>query len=674
MKRVLTIIAIFFTFVAQAVEPLRSSYSLNDNWMFFYASEHDSDNARYVELPHTWNDDVAVADHDYRRTTARYLRELYIPAEWSGKRLFLRFGGVQSVADVFVNGRHVGEHRGGYTAFTLEITHRVNYGANNQLLVEVSNSYRNDVLPLSTDQNLYGGIYRDVELLVTGKSIVTPLYYGSDGLFVVQQKVDANYASGVVRVHLSSPTSDNVAVNMRIVAPDGYEVVRRSVRATKIESGRTVEIPFEINYPELWSPASPSLYTVEVSLGDEESPMDFVSVKTGIRKISISEDNKLLINDKPLFVQGVNLAHDCHASGSAMSREQILSDLDQIEDLGANAIRSLGGPHADMLYDECDRRGILAWIDLPLTRSRYAFADVGYLPTVALQDNAKQQLQEIVAQNFNHPSVAMWGLFSLAWQRGDDVVPFIEELDALAHSLDASRPTVGYSNSNGAINFVTDLIVFRQDAGWMKGQFDDVEVWCDQLSSNRAWEALRYAVSYGEQGMMSHQDDEVRRAERGTHRLSERRQTLMHERYAAILPSSGIFWGMWLENMYDFATTRNSYGIDNSGLMDFDHRAAKDAYYLYRAMWNRRSGTLHIAERRWTERRDTLQNIKVYCSTGTPTLIVEGDTVAVREVAQCQYVADSVVVHQRATVRAVDATGGLRDSVGFTTHSLKARR
>lgn len=173
MKRVLTIIAIFFTFVAQAVEPLRSSYSLNDDWMFFYASEHDSDNARYVELPHTWNDDVAIADHDYRRTTARYLRELYIPAEWSGKRLFLRFGGVQSVADVFVNGRHVGEHRGGYTAFTLEITHRVNYGANNQLLVEVSNSYRNDVLPLSTDQNLYGGIYRDVELLVTGKSIVT---------------------------------------------------------------------------------------------------------------------------------------------------------------------------------------------------------------------------------------------------------------------------------------------------------------------------------------------------------------------------------------------------------------------------------------------------------------------------------------------------------------------
>ena len=170
MKRFCLLLMLFLGVVASG--SAREIYSLNSGWKFFYMEENSSDNAREVTIPHTWNLDAFVGNGSYRQTSANYLRNLYIPSEWQGKRLFLRFRGVQSVADVFINGRHVGDHYGGYTAFTFEITDNVSFGGNNSLLVAVSNAYRNDVLPTSTEENVYGGIYRDVELIVTDDAVL----------------------------------------------------------------------------------------------------------------------------------------------------------------------------------------------------------------------------------------------------------------------------------------------------------------------------------------------------------------------------------------------------------------------------------------------------------------------------------------------------------------------
>ena len=176
---ILTLWVLLLSLAASAAEPTRATYNLNDNWRFYYAADADATNARVVSLPHTWNSDVV--EGDYERTAANYTRELYIPEVWRGKRLFLRFGAVQSVADVFVNGSYVGSHEGGFTAFTFEITDKVRFGADNYLRVVVSNAMRSDVLPVSTDMNLAGGIYRDVDLLVTGENIISPLHHSSDG-------------------------------------------------------------------------------------------------------------------------------------------------------------------------------------------------------------------------------------------------------------------------------------------------------------------------------------------------------------------------------------------------------------------------------------------------------------------------------------------------------------
>ncbi|MBQ5704499.1 MAG: beta-galactosidase, partial [Alistipes sp.] len=175
MRRIfIFLISIFICASASA----REVYSLNDDWQFFYKLDTSSDNARRISLPHTWNLDALAGQGTYHQTTANYSRNIFVPAEWMGKRLFIKFHGVQSVADLFVNGHHVGEHRGGWTAFTFEITKHLEYGKENSLVVVVSNAYQNNVLPTSSEENLYGGIYRDVELIVTEPTTISPLYYG----------------------------------------------------------------------------------------------------------------------------------------------------------------------------------------------------------------------------------------------------------------------------------------------------------------------------------------------------------------------------------------------------------------------------------------------------------------------------------------------------------------
>ena len=216
---------------------------------------------------------------------------------------------------------------------------------------------------------------------------------------------------------------------------------------------------------------------------------------------------------------------------------------------------------------------------------------------------------------------------------------------------------------DGAINFITDLVSLRQNVGWTKGRFDDVAVWCQQLSSNKAWSALRYGVTYGEEGIITQQCDVIRRAERNTRHLPERRQRVMHEQYASIFSEADIFWGVWIDNMFDYSSSRRTYAMNYSGMVDYTHHKKKDVFHLYRTMWNKRRATLHIAERRWTERRDTLQQLTVYCSTGQPTLTVGCDTVELRDAGYGRWVADSVVMRGCVDVHATDATGRLRDSV-----------
>ena len=658
-------IATLLLLAACASVQAREVFPLNEGWRFFFKSENSSDNARHVTLPHTWNTDTGACGY-FLETTANYQNDMYVPAEWASKRLFVKFYGVQNVADLFVNGYHVGAHRGGSTAFTFEITDKIRFGEDNALLVVVSNNSRDDVLPASTDMNLYGGIYREAELILTGKTAVSPLHLGSEGVLVRQNSVTSALVEGEAEIYLTSAGESTCMLTLDITAPDGRKVFTKRQK-TRLD-GRPVVIPFSIADPQLWSPSSPALYRVTARIG-EETVTDSVTVRTGFRNIQVTTAGGLTINGERIPVHGVTLYHDNAISGGAVLAQDYDADLQQIRDLGANALRSAVMPHAQYLYDRCDEQGLLVWVDSPLHRSSF-LGDVAYFATPQFEQNGIQQLQEIIAQNYNHPSVVMWGIFSRLWMRGDDVTPYLRRLNDTAHAMDRSRPTVACSDQNGGLNFITDLIVWRQDVGWRKGSTDDVAVWRNQLQKN--WSNLRSGVCYGGSGFIGHKSYTAQAAPRSNW-MPEERQTRFHEEYVKNLQNDSLFWGTWINNMFDYGSARRPYGINGEGLVTIDRRERKDAYYLYRALWNERKPTLHIVDKRRSLRDRNRQAFSVYSSVGAPTLFVGADTVAMTQYAACQYRSDSVEIQGIVKVKAV--AGEQCDSVTLRVGNvLKPKR
>ena len=646
----------------------RQTFSLNDNWQFFFKVETSSDYARNISLPHTWNLDALAGQGEYLQTTANYSREIYIPSEWSNKRIFIKFYGVQSIADVFVNGNHAGEHRGGWTAFTFEITNHLRYGENNSLVVVVSNAYQNDILPTSTEENLYGGIYRDVELIVTEPTTISPLHYGSDGVFIHQNSISSNEVHATASVWITTLHDKACDLSITVRAPSGEAVFTKYVKG-KIESNHPIDIPFTIEEPLLWSPKEPNLYTITIGAGLRHE--DEVTVTTGFRTIEHTAKG-LKINGEYIPIHGVTLHHDRAAIGSALRTRHYDEDLEQIADIGANAIRSATAPHAQYLYNRCDELGLLTWVDIPFTRAPY-LGDIFYYATEKFKQNGLQQLHEIVMQNYNHPSVVMWGIFSLIWERGDYVLDYVRELNSTAKRLDPTRPTVACSNQNGDVNFITDLIVWQQNVGWERGSTEDLAIWRANLYKD--WGHLRSAVAYGEGGSIDQQTEEVIKPARIIERwLPERWQTEFHEGYAKHIAPDSIFWGVWINNMFDFGSARHTGGMSQRGLITFDRKDCKDAYYLYRALWNKKQPTLHLTEKRRNIRQDTIQQVKFYSSAKEqPILLVNKDTIAVKEVAPCQFISDSIIMHGRNKV--VVKAGELTDDETITIgNALKQRR
>lgn len=663
MKRYILLLLLLAGFWPSA--RAREVFPINEGWRFFFKSEKTSDNARHVTLPHSWNTDPQ-AQNFWLETTGNYQNGMYIPADWASKRLFVKFYGVQSVADLFVNGSHVGTHRGGATAFTFEITDKIRFGADNALLMVVSNSPRNDVLPTSTDMNLYGGIYREAELILTEPTAVSPLYLGSDGVLVHPQTVEPGKVEGEIEVHITSKGENNCTLNVEITSPEGTQVFAKRQRARL--DGKPVVVPFAVNDPSLWSPEQPALYTVTAAIG-EDSITDRVTVRTGFRSIGASTADGLTINGLRAPVRGVALYHDNALSGGTPTPEDHDADLRLIRTLGANALRSAVMPHAQYLYDRCDEQGMLVWVDAPLHRSTF-LGDISYYATPAFEQNGEEQLREIVAQNINHPSVVMWGIFSCLWTRGDDVVPYLRRLNETARTMDPSRPTAACSDQNGEINFITDLIVWRQDVGWRRGSTDDVIVWRDQLQKN--WSHLRSGVCYGGSGFIGHKSYTAQ-AEPHSNWMPEEKQTRFHEEYAKNLQNDSLFWGVWIDNMFDYGSSRRSYGVNGAGLVTLDRRERKDAFYLYKSLWNKDESTLHIVDKHRRLRDHPMQAFRVYSSAGTPTLVVGADTLALTEYAACQYRSDSVAVQGVVTVKA--AAGDLRDSVTIRVGNvLKPKR
>ncbi len=665
MKRVLVLFLLLISSVGTICG--RTVYPLSEGWRFQFAFENDADRARYVSLPHTWNGDALVGTYPYLRTQGTYFRTLYVPYEWAKKRVFLRFGSVENVADLFINGSYVDSHRGAGVAFTIEITDYLVRGEENEIFVAVSNTLRNDLMPAATERNCYGGIVREVDLLVTDPVTISPLYYGTDGLFVQTEKMDETRAEGQVRLHLSVPTPQAVEVNLRACDEDGnccFE--QRRVLKSNYDFSRPIEIPFSILEPRAWSPESPTLYRFSATVSAGESS-DEVHLLTGLRTVSLTPDG-LRINGQRVDLRGLALAYDHPARASLMSAREYDADFELLQEVGANALLSPAAPHAPYLYERCDREGMLARIDLPFIRTNF-LSDLIYYGSTDFEAHGIQLLREIILQHMNHPSVIMWGIFTDLKLIDKGLLDYLKRLNAVAREVDPLRPTVATSNQDGDLNFITNGVAWHQRLGWVRGRAEDIGVWLRQMGEK--WRHLASAIHYGAEGFLHQQPDCYEKPEPFTLDLPERRQSRYHEEYLIQLATDTLplLWGHWVDGLSDYGSARRDGGLNGSGLVSFDRHERKDAFYLYKARWNREKKTLHIADKRWAERPSEPQQLYVYASeTDDPIdLLVNGDTVLLERLAPNIYRSEEFMPEQENWVEV--RMGQMRDELFFRSGS-----
>ena len=601
----------------------REVININRNWRFF-SNSHTSDNATMVNLPHTWNRDALGGHNDYYRGIGNYIKDIKVPAEWRGKRVFIRFGAAGDVANLAVNGRHVGEHRGGFTGFTFELTPYLRFGETNSIWVIVNNSPQMDVLPTAGDHNVYGGLYRDVELIVTEQSVIRA---SEGGIRLVQKAVSSERAAVDAVIRIDGQRDRNLLVNLAVTTPRRDTIFFQASRFRVPASGiGTVTIPIELESPTLWNGVeNPYLYNVIVKVTDQNVTCDSLAVPLGLRYFSVDPKTGFALNGRPLQLHGVFYYEDRASVGPALTEYQIREDLDYMVEMGVNAVRTSPGPHSQEFYDECDRRGLIVWSDLPFVGPSY-LTDRGYIGTESFRANGVQQLREMISQYYNHPSIAMWGLFSNQSMRGDDPTPYIKELNTVAREEDPTRMTVGASNQDGQMNFITKLVVWDHIFGWKEGLPSDISVWLKQLQAN--WSNLNSGLSYGAGASIYHQDDSLYRPDYLGNWHPERWQSYLHEQYYSFAKNAPFLWGVFIANMFDYGAAGREWGdgtgVDDRGLVTFDRKYRKDAFYFYKANWNPDEPFVYIAERRWDRRVKRTQTLKVYSNAPEVEMLLNG--------------------------------------------------
>lgn len=628
MKKLPIVLAAWLA--AFGADAQRHDQLLNDNWQFRFGHQVEKNTVARVDLPHTWNAQDALSGRtDYKRGLGHYERRLFVPADWKGQRLYLRFEGANSIADLFVNGRHAGQHRGGYGAFVFEITDFVNYGKANTLRVSVNNAETLELMPLVGDFNFYGGLYRDVHLVRTGPTCISLLDHGSSGIRLVQDSVSKDYAAIRALVALSngSDTATQAEVLLRLLDGDREVAAQRLTLTLPPDSSVEGSLPVSLRRPHLWDGRrDPFRYRAEVSLWRNGHEVDRVEQPLGLRYYHIDPERGFFLNGRHLPLRGVCRHQDRSEVGNALRREHHDEDAAIMAEMGANAVRLAHYPQAEYFYDLMDRYGFIVWAEIPFVGPG-GYSDEGFVNLPAFRQNGREQLVELIRQHYNHPSIVVWGLFNELSMRGDDPVPYIKELNDLAHREDPTRLTVAASNTDGALNFVTDAMAWNRYDGWYGGTPAGLGQWLDHMHTTHP--DLCIAISeYGAGASLYHQQDTLVKTVATSFWHPENWQTHYHMANWREISARPFVWGSFIWNLFDFGAAHrhegDRVGINDKGLVSFDRRTRKDAFYFYKANWNKEIPLLYLAERRCTRRTRPVQTFMAFTNQPEAELFVNG--------------------------------------------------
>lgn len=629
----LTFSALFAMAVSMQTLAQRENILINQDWNFRFSHQVDKNSSRRVDLPHTWNaKDALSGKPDYKRGIGNYDKKLFIRSEWKGKRLFLRFEGANCVSNVFINGKQIGEHRGGYGAFIFEITDKVNYGKDNTVLVRVNNGEQLDVMPLVGDFNFYGGIYRDVHLLVTEDICISPLDYASPGVYLFQQHVGEKQAAVLARINLSNGTEHPRQATLRLQVKEGDKVVYQADKKVTVAPHTSVqpeEMSFTLLNPRLWNGREdPFMYQTVITLVKDGKEIDKVEQPLGLRYYATDADRGFFLNGKHLPLHGVCRHQEWAEVGNALRPMHHEEDTRLMLEMGVNAIRLAHYPQATYMYDLMDRNGIVTWAEIPFVGPG-GYADKGFVDQPSFRENGKEQLKEMIRQHFNHPSICFWGLFNELKENGDNPLEYIKELNVLAHQEDPTRPTTSASNQGGAINFITDNIAWNRYDGWYGATPATLASWLDK--THQAHPEIKIAISeYGAGASIYHQQDSLVQTSPGSWWHPENWQTEYHIQNWKIISERPYVWGSFVWNMFDFGAAHRTEGdrpgINDKGLVTHDRKVKKDAFYFYKANWNPEP-MVYIAGHRSVNRVKPVTEVQIFSNCAEVTLKVNGQII-----------------------------------------------
>jgi len=613
----------------------RASVSLNDAWHFRRGQGKPLSNLEALDeswsaisIPHTWNaEDGADGGDDYFRGDGWYHRELKLEDNLQGKRFYLQFNGANLITDVFIDGQAIGQHAGGYAAFRFDVTDHLTLGGRNLLSVKVNNARHEDVPPLAADFTFFGGLYRDVELLITQAQHFDVLDYASKGVYVNQRAISAERADINVRSRVINAAKQAQSLNLKMQLLDaiGKTVINKQL-SLELAAGATTTISESLSLadPHLWQGVTdPYLYQLRLTLSNDAGVVDTIEQPLGLRDFKVDPVRGAFLNGKPVRLQGVSRHQDKQDKGWALSRADHEEDFQLILEMGANAVRLAHYQHDEYVYQLADRLGLLIWAEVPV------ISEVN--GSQAFTDNTKQQLIELIRQNYNHASIVMWGLFNEISIHGTDVnTALVTELQALAKSEDQYRLTTGAvlgDHEAQGVFMLPDIVAQNRYDGWYYNDFDGMGEWLDR--SAKAFPSRALGISeYGAGASTDiHSDKPVNQDH------TEEYQNLYHEENWLIMRERPFMWGSFIWNMFDFAADLRDEGsvpgLNNKGMVNHDRSVKKDSFFWYQSHW-RKEPMLYITSRRFDLRKTPEVSVKVYSNLEAAELFLGGQSQGVQ--------------------------------------------
>src|SRR6187402_1098784 len=666
-----------------AVDP-RSQMTLRDGWRFKLGQDSATELQAEpdgtwvtVSVPHTWNrvgyykDAPAshINTHENVVTTQGvgwYKLVFTPPANVNGMDSFLQFDAASRIATVWLNGTLLGTHRGGFSRFRLDCTAALKPGQENRLTVKVDNtkpalgSSTADVLPLTGDFFVYCGLYRPVSLVSTKKTHLDLMDYGSAGVYAKTTSIALGNAQVQVRARVrnDSQQSEALVLRTRLVDSQGNVAGRQAqtvtvATASSEERTENVTVP----HPHLWQGvADPYLYRLVVELSNKSSQVvDRVSIPFGIRQVRFDANQGLFLNGKHVAVHGVGYHQDREGKGWAREPEEVAADEATMREMGVTGIRLTHYQHGQPIHDLADRDGLVVWDEIPLV-SQWTLGE-SLQPTAGLRENARQQLRELIAQDFNHASVVTWSIGNeidfgntipafVGNKSGavPDPLPLLRELNQLAHELDPGRPTTLATccEARGSAPdaqvpitaSVTDLSGANRYFGWYYDKPSALAPHLDAVHHARPAQPMA-VTEYGAGGAISlHSDNAPGGPESRNRPQAEEYESYIHEQNWSTLRSKPYLWATFLWNSFDFGSTTRSEGnaqdINTKGVVTFDHKYRKDPYFFYKANWTA-TPTVHINSSLYTERVYRTADVRVYSNAPKTSLDVNGKLIGVLE-------------------------------------------